>query len=262
MPDENRPKTIIVSGGTYGIGRGIVLDLARRGWNVVAFGLDGKQPGSAADNGIEGTRAALAAEGLEADVIEADVADAGAVADVVEHALSLHGRIDGAVNNAALRPSGTVLDTDEATFDRVVAVNLKGQFLLCKAVIPLMRDAGGGAIVNIGSGAGWGKPGIAAYCASKGGVFALSAALAYDHLQDRVRVNVVVPGPQTASGMVEAMAGDGVSKPVTASGRQTQPQDIANAVAFLLSDEAAQISGTVVDVGAFAHQGGVGQPRV
>jgi len=76
---------------------------------------------------------------------------------------------------------------------------------------------------------------------------------------------VVVPGPQTASGMVEAMASSGNSsgsQPVTASGRQTQPQDIANAVAFLLSDEAAQISGTVVDIGAFAHQGGVGQPRV
>lgn len=259
------PKTVIVSGGTYGIGRGIVLDLARRGWNVVAFGLDGKQPGSAADNGIDGTRGALAAEGLKADVIEADVAQAGAVAGVVEHALSLHGRIDGAVNNAALRPSGTILETDEATFDRVVAVNLKGQFLLCKAVIPHMRDAGGGSIVNIGSGAGWGKPGIAAYCASKGGVFALSTALAYDHLQDRVRVNVVVPGPQTASGMVEAMASSGTSsgpQPVTASGRQTQPRDIANAVAFLLSEEAAQISGTVVDVGAFAHQGGVGQPRL
>ncbi len=263
MPNSD-PRTVIVSGGTYGIGRGIVLDLARRGWNVVAFGLDGKQPGSAADNGIEGTKAALAEEGLKADVIEADVAEAAAVAGVVDHALSLHGRIDGAVNNAALRPSGTVLDTDEATFDRVVAVNLKGQFLLCKAVIPHMRDAGGGSIVNIGSGAGWGKPGIAAYCASKGGVFALSAALAYDHLKDRVRVNVVVPGPQTASGMVEAMAGSGAgsgTQPVTASGRQTQPQDIANAVAFLLSDEAAQISGTVVDVGAFAHQGGVGQPR-
>lgn len=265
MPDETTTKTVIVSGGTYGIGRGIVLDLARRGWNVVAFGLDRKQPGSAADNGVEGTKSALAEEGLKADVIEADVAEAGAVAGVVEHALSLHGRIDGAVNNAALRPSGTILDTDEATFDRVVAVNLKGQFLLCKAVIPLMRDAGGGAIVNIGSGAGWGKPGIAAYCASKGGVFALSTALAYDHLADRVRVNVVVPGPQTASGMVEAMASTGISsgpQPLTATGRQTQPQDIANAVAFLLSDEAAQISGTVVDVGAFAHQGGVGQPRV
>ena len=178
------------------------------------------------------------------------------------HAVSTFGRVDAAVNNAAIRPTGTILETDEATFDRVIAVNLKGQFLVCKAAIAHMKEAGGGAIVNIGSGAGWGKEGLLAYGASKGGVFALSSALAYDHLTDRIRINVVVPGPQTASGMVEIMANQGpLPKVATASGRTNQPRDIANAVAFLLSEEAAQISGTVLDVGAFSHQGGVGQPR-
>jgi NAD(P)-dependent dehydrogenase (short-subunit alcohol dehydrogenase family) len=125
-----------------------------------------------------------------------------------------------------------------------------------------MREAGDGAIVNIGSGAGWGKAGLLAYGASKGGIFALSSALAYDHLEDRIRINVVVPGPQTASGMVEIMEGSGpLPKILTASGRNNQPRDIANAVAFLLSDDAAQISGAVLDVGAFSHQGGIGQPR-
>ena len=256
------PKTAIVSGGTYGIGRGIVLELARRGWNVVGFGLDGRQPGSAAEGGVEGTRRALADAGLSGEVLEADVSSAVDVDRVMEHALSTFGRVHGAVNNAAIRPTGTILDTDEDTFDRVIAVNLKGQFLVCKAAIAHMREAGGGAIVNIGSGAGWGKAGLLAYGASKGGVFALSSALAYDHLEDRIRINVVVPGPQTASGMVEIMEGFGpLPKILTASGRSNQPRDIANAVAFLLSDDAAQISGTVLDVGAFSHQGGVGQPR-
>ena len=101
-----------------------------------------------------------------------------------------------------------------------------------------------------------------AYGASKGGVFALSSALAYDHLSDRIRINVVVPGPQTASGMVEIMAETGpLPKITTASGRTNPPREIANSVAFLRSDEAGQISGTVLDVGAFSHQGGVGQPR-
>jgi NAD(P)-dependent dehydrogenase (short-subunit alcohol dehydrogenase family) len=255
-------KTVIVSGATYGIGRGIVIDLARRGYAVVGFGLDGRQPGSAAANGIQGTKDALEAEGLSADILEADVSKADAVAGVVAHALGKGGVIHGAVNNAAIRPSGSVLDTDEALFDRVVAVNLKGPFLVCRAVIPHMINAGRGAIVNIGSGAGWGKAGIAAYGASKGGVHALSSALAYDHLSDGIRVNVVIPGPQTASGMVEEMA---AAQPLpgvaTASGRKTEPQDVAGAVAYLLSDEAVQISGTIIDVGAFAHQGGVGQPR-
>ena len=262
MPD---PRTVIVAGGTYGIGRGIVLDLARRGWRVFAFGLSARQPGSAAADGVVGTQAALQEAGLEAaetNVLEGDIANAADVARVVEAALSETGRIDALVNVAAIRPTGTILDTDEDSFDRVLAVNLKGPYLTARAVVPHMVAAGGGAIVNLGSGSGWGKANMAAYGASKGGVVALGACMAYDHLADGIRVNTVVPGPQTASGMVEEMAAQGpLPEVVTASGRQTQPQDIANAVAFLLSDEAAQISGTIVDVGAFAHQGGVGQPR-
>ncbi len=255
-------KTVVVSGGTYGIGRGIVVELARRGWNVLGFGLDSRQPGSAAEGGVEDTRRALADAGLAGEILQADVSRATDVERVMEHALSCFGRVHGVVNNAAIRPTGTILETDEAMFDRVIEVNLKGQFLLCKVAIAHMREAGGGAIVNIGSGAGWGKAGLLAYGASKGGVFALSSALAYDHLVDRVRINVVVPGPQTTSGMVEIMEGQGLLPKVeTVSGRGNQPRDIANAVAFLLSDDAEQISGTVLDVGAFSHQGGVGQPR-
>ena len=263
MPSNQDAKTVIVSGATYGIGRGITLDLARRGYRVIGFGLDTRQPGSAAENGIQGTQEALLDEGLEADILEADVASSADVNEVVSHALSFGTGIFGAVSNAAIRPSGSVLETDEDTFDQVVAVNLKGPYLLARAVIPYMIEGGGGAIVNIGSGAGWGKAGIAAYGASKGGMHALASALAYDHLKDGVRVNIVIPGPQTASGMVEEMVLSAGALPgvVTVSGRNTEPQDIANAVAFLLSDEAVQISGTIIDIGAFSNQGGVGQPR-
>jgi NAD(P)-dependent dehydrogenase (short-subunit alcohol dehydrogenase family) len=250
-------RTVIVSGGTYGIGRGITLTLAERGWQVVAFGLEAAQPGSAAQNGIAGTRAALAERGLSAELLEADVANADDVEQVVSSTAQQFGGINAVVNNAAIRPTGSILETDEATFDRTVAVNLKGIFLLSKSALPTMIAAGGGAIVNIGSGAGWGKPGIAAYCASKGGVIALSTAMAYDHLNDGIRVNIVVPGPQTQSGQVEAIAKQRELPPVaTVTGRGNQPQDVANAVAFLLSDEAEQISGTIMDIGCFAHQGG------
>ncbi len=258
MAGGDRPGAVIVTGATYGIGRGIVLDLARRGWPVVGLGLDGRQVGSAAEGGIAGTLDALEAEDLIAEIIEADVSDAAQVAAAVKRAASAHGRVHGLVNNAAIRPTGTILDTDEATFERTLAVNLKGQFLTCRAVIPLMKKAGGGSIVNVGSGAGYGKPGILAYSASKGGVFALSAALAHDHRADGIRVNMVVPGPQTASGMVEEMSAVGDPPPPgTVSGRQTAPRDVANAVAFLLSDEAEQMSGAVIDVGGVAGQAGV-----
>lgn len=259
----NINRTVIISGATYGIGRAILLDLARRGWNVVGFGLDDKQLGSAAQNGISGTKCALAESGLVADLLEADVSDTEQVEQVVEHTVTKFGGVSGLVNNAAIRPVGTIVDTDEELFDRTIAVNLKGQFLLCRAAIPHIRDGGGGSIVNVASGAGWGKPGLLAYSASKGGVFALSAALAYDHLVDRIRVNVVVPGPQTASGMVEEYAGSQTSPSVlTGSGRSTRPSDIANAIGFLLSDDAEQISGSILDVGTFANQGGLGQPRL
>jgi NAD(P)-dependent dehydrogenase (short-subunit alcohol dehydrogenase family) len=250
-------KVAIVTGGTYGIGRAITCELARRGYRVVAVGLDARQIGSEAAGGAAGTREALEREGLSAEILEGDVSAAADVRRVVDHALSRHGRIDTLVNNAAIHPRGTITETSEEVWDRVLAVNLKGMFLCCKAAIPEMARQGGGAIVNLGSASGWGKPNLLAYCASKGGVFGLSAALAHDHLKDRIRVNVVVPG-WTATGMtVAAASGDdpGLRQrgAKTVSGRANIPDDIAKAVAFLVSDDAAQISGTTVTVGCFSQ---------
>jgi NAD(P)-dependent dehydrogenase (short-subunit alcohol dehydrogenase family) len=271
-------RVAIVTGGTFGIGAAISVDLARRGWRVVAFGLDAPQLSSVAQDGSRTLRTELRAQGLEADVMEADVSKATDVQRIVDHAMGRYARIDALVNNAAIGPLGGVLQTAEDVWDRVIDVNLKGAYLCCKAALPHMIARGGGAIVNVGSGAGWGKPNMAAYSASKGGLLALGMALAYDHFQDRIRVNTVVPG---GGGIVTGMSlgrlgGDptrldptrldptrldptrlAARKPAgTVAGRSTTPQDVANAVAFLLSDEAAVISGTVLDVGCFAHQGG------
>ena len=258
----NPPRVVIVTGGTFGIGRAITLGLAARKHAVVAFGLEAPQVSSTAASAIPELAAELAARGLRADLLEADVSQASDVARVVETTLDRHGRIDALVNNAAIGPLGTVLDTDEDLFDRILAVNLKGPYLCSRAVLPHMIRAGGGAIVNIGSGAGWGKPNMAAYSASKGGVFALGAAMAYDFLHHRIRVNTVVPGGGgIVTGMSLGRAGGDASRfgrgaPGTAAGRPANGEDIANAVAFLLSPEAEAISGTIVDVGCFAHQGG------
>ncbi len=249
-------KVAIVTGGTYGIGRGITLRLAGEGHRVVAFGLDARQIGSGAQNGRDGTKSELKRLGLNADLLEADVSNEDDVGRVVEFALGKHGRVDALVNNAAIHPSGTILETTREIWDQVIAVNLTGPFLCTKAVLPHMIEQGGGAIVNIASRASWGQPNLLAYSASKGGVLGFSFALGYDHVHDHIRVNAVVPAG-VVTGMNEGQAArmeqaarDGVA------GRNVLPADIAGMVAFLLSDAAETITGGVFNVGGFAWQGG------
>lgn len=260
-------KIVIVTGGTFGIGRQITLGLAARGHKVVAFGLEGRQVSSTAEAAIPGLRDELAHRGLQAHLLEADVSQSSDVQRVVSFALEHYGRIDGLVNNAAIGPLGTVLDTDEALFDRIVSVNLKGPYLTSRAVLPHMLRRGSGSIVNIGSGAGWGKPNMAVYSATKGALVALGAATAYDFIHRGIKVNTVIPG---GGGIVSGMSlgrvdGDtgkfGIGAPGTAAGRPATGDDIANVVAFLLSPDAETISGAVIDVGCFAHQGGPVPPK-
>jgi len=258
---------IIVTGGTFGLGQSITVDLARRGHQVVAFGLAQPQVSSTAQ-GMDSLLGELKQAGCTAEVLEADVSSAADVQRIVDHAQSRYGAIHGLVNNAAIGPLGTVLNTDEATFGRIFDVNVKGTYLMSRAALPHMIRAGGGSIINIGSGAGYGKANMAAYSASKGAIVALSMAMAYDHFHDRVRVNVAIPGGGgIVSGMSVGRTGGNTDafrrKPVpgTAAGRPATGYDLANAVAFLLSDEAATISGTVIDVGCFSHQGGPIPPK-
>lgn len=259
---------VIVTGGTFGIGRSITLTLASRGHNVVAFGLDSPQISSTAANSIPGLREELKNMGSDSHVLEADVSKSDQVNKVVEFTLNSFSRIDALVNNAAIGPLGTILDTPEDVWDQVISVNLKGPYLTCKAVLPHMIARGGGSIVNIGSGAGWGKPNMFAYSTSKGGIFSFSAALAYDFLHDKIRVNTVVPGGGgIVTGISLGRVGGDVEKvrrngPGTAAGRHATGDDIAKSVAFLLSKDAETLSGTVIDVGCFSHQGGpVPAPR-
>lgn len=228
----------LVTGGAGGIGAGIVEVLRAEGHLVTVV-----------------------------DLPEHDVTVAADVERVVADTLAEHGRIDGLVNNAAIGPLGTILDTDEATWDRIVDVNLKGPYLMSRAVLPSMIAAGGGAIVNVGSGAGHGKPNMAVYAASKGGLFALSASMAYDHFHNRIRVNSVVPGgggiPSGISlGRFGGSADEYAKLPHAGSvaGRPVEPADVGAAVAYLLSDAAVAVTGTVIDVGAMANQGGPLKP--
>ncbi len=256
VPDQ--PGVVVVSGGTYGIGRAITVTLARRGFRVVAFALDARQIGSAAENGRAGTLSELRAAGCSADVLECDVSVESDVKRVIAFALERYGRVDGLINNAALHPRGNALTTALDVWEKVLAVNLTGAFICAKTVLPHMISAGGGSIVNIGSGSGWGRANLLAYCASKGGLYALTMALAYDHMIDRVSVNMVIPGGTMTGATAPGYSLPGFEEVArrTVTGEPTQPADIANAVAFLLSPEARQITGSVIDVGCFSHQGG------
>jgi len=265
QPEQvNEMPVTIVTGGTFGLGKAITLLLAQRGHSVVAFGLRKAQVSSTAQ-GFEELEAEIAHLGLSDRVLlrEADVSNPEDVARVTEETLRRFGRIDGLVNNAAIGPLGTVLDTDPMLFDSIFAVNVRGTYLTSRAVIPHMASQRGGSIVNIGSGAGYGKPNMAAYASSKGAIVALTMAMAYDHFHDHIRVNVAIPGGGgIVSGMSVGRVGGDVdvfkSRKVagTVAGRTATGEDLARAVAFLLSDDATTISGTVVDVGCFAHQGG------
>lgn len=247
----SRP-VVIVTGGHAGLGAAISRDLVGRGWCVFSFGIE-----QTADPELARLIADSGGQVIAGDLRSGAQVDA-AVAQVAEQA----GRIDSLVNNAAFGPLGTVVDTPEEVWEQIMSVNVGGAYRMARAVIPVMRAQGGGAIVNVGSGAGWGKPNMAAYAASKGALHALSTAMAYDHFHDHIRVNTVIPGGGgIESGMsLGRVGGDrsrlGAGTPGSVAGRPVNGADLAAAVAFLLSDEASTISGTVLDVGCFAQQGG------
>lgn len=248
-------KVAIVTGGTYGIGLAITLRLAEAGWRVVAFGLDARQPGSSAEGGSALTAAELRRRGLVADVLEGDVSDPAHVERIVDFAVDRYGRVDGLVNNAGVHIYGDIRETTKATWDKTLAVNLTGIFLATKSVVPLMVQAGSGAIVNMGSASGWGRPNLLAYSASKGGVFGISSALAHDLRPEGIRVNVVVPGGWVSTGMTNSDSKP-PSVPGPVAGRPVVGEDIAHAVNFLLSEEAEQITGAILNVGGSIMQAG------
>ncbi len=240
-------KVAIVSGGTYGIGRAITLMLARQGCTVVAFGIDKTESAE--------TRQQLHDIGASGEVLEGDVSSRVDVNHIVDITLQNYGRVDVLCNNAGIRTTGTLLDTDEELWDRTFAVNIKGMYLLTRAVLPTMIAQKGGVIINMASGSGYGGIGRIAYCSSKGAVLAFTRSLAADHIKDHVRVNAVIPG-FTLSGMTQSMPTDRLAAQAAknVSGRLILPEDVARVVCFLASGETTTISGAIWDVGGIQGQ--------
>ena len=236
-------KTAVVTGGSRGIGRAICLELAGRGANIV-FSYAGNTTAA------EDTLAQLQALGVQARAVQGDVANAQAVKALVDTAVKELGSLDILVNNAGITRDGLAMTLKEEDFDKVVDTNLKGAFLCIKAAARPMMRARYGRIVSLTSVVALrGNPGQVNYCASKAGLIGMTKSLARELGSRGITVNAVAPGyidTDMTAGMPDT-AKEAMLAAIPLS-RPGQPGDVARAVAFLASDEAAYITGQVLQV--------------
>ena len=244
-------KVALITGAGSGIGRESALLFAREGASVVVADV-------VAEAGRE-TVSAIEANGGRAVFVRSDVSRAADVRAMIEAAEESYERLDVLFNNAGIFPAadGSVLETDEATWDLVMSVNLKGVFLGCKYGIPALLRSGGGSIVNTASFValmGAATPQIA-YTASKGGVLSMTREIAVEFARRGIRANAICPGPVETPLLAELF-----SDPARRArrmvhippGRLARPEEIARAALFLASDESSYINGT-----AFTVDGGI-----
>jgi len=237
-------KVAIVTGAASGLGRAVARRLASEGANVACIDLNGPGAEETA-GGLDGKAVALAC----------DISDEASVASTVDAAVSALGAPDVVCNVAGLGKLQHTLDTSLADWQRMINVNLTGTFLMCRATLPHVLETGGN-IVNVASTSGMrGQPFSAAYCASKGGVILLSQSLAIEYRERGIRINVVSPGGMDTPllhefGLPEGVTTRQIARMMTPMGF-ADAEDVANAVAFVASDEARFMTGsvTVVDGG-------------
>ncbi len=236
-------KTALITGGGGGIGRASALAFAREGARVVV--VDAR-----ADAGQETVRLVEKAGGAAA-ITAADVTSAKSVADMIAFAEKRFGALHVLFNNAGIFPDedGSVVDTADDVFDRVIAVNLKGVFLGCKHGIPALLRAGGGAVINTASFVAVMGSATAqcAYTASKGAVLALTREIAVEFARRKIRANALCPGPVNTPLLASLLADTAARARRMVHippGRLAEAEEVANAALFLASDEASFVNGT------------------
>jgi NAD(P)-dependent dehydrogenase (short-subunit alcohol dehydrogenase family) len=242
---ELKDQIAIVTGAGRGIGEAIAMTFAREGAHVVVADINLDDAGKVSQKIISMGRRSIP--------VKADVSSRSQVESMVNEAVKEFGTIDILVNNAGIGGSSRLVkDMPEESWDQVMAINLKGVFLCCRAVVPIMIEKGRGKIVNIASLAARRMSflGGADYTASKYGVLGLSHHLAYELAVNRINVNVVCPGA-TLTKLTDEKAPQEVKEKVAENvplGRWCTPQDQADAVFFLVSERAKMITGHVIDV--------------
>ncbi|MGE5249722.1 MAG: SDR family NAD(P)-dependent oxidoreductase [Bacteroidota bacterium] len=247
-------RTVLITGAGGGIGRACLQHFAEKGWRVI---------------GVDRSRASeiggFPKEGL---FIQADISHPDTAHEIFEQARSFHPTLDVLVNNAAVQVAKPLVETSVEEWDAVMASNLRSVFLFVKLAHPLLKAAGGGAIVNVSSvHAVQTSANIAAYAASKGGLLALTRAMAIEFAPDNIRVNAILPGavdtPMLRAGLGRGHVGQGDMQERldnlarrTVNGRIGQPSEIAHAIYFLADSEQSSFmtgQALVVDGGATAR---------
>jgi NAD(P)-dependent dehydrogenase (short-subunit alcohol dehydrogenase family) len=243
-------KIALVTGASKGIGKGIAIELARRGCDVALNYCSDRA-------GAETAAAEIRALGRRAIVAQADVAVAADCARLFGETLDAFARLDILVNNAGTQVWKPLVDLEEAEWDRVIATNLKGCFLCTQLAARHMKGNGGGRIVNIGSGCNKTPfPNLAAYTASKGGIEMFTKVAAMELGAYGITVNCVAPGAiEIERTRREATDYAGTWAPLTPLGRIGQPLDVARAVAFFAGEAGDFVTGQTlwVDGGLFTH---------
>jgi NAD(P)-dependent dehydrogenase (short-subunit alcohol dehydrogenase family) len=244
IPTKLKDRVALVTGGASGIARATAQRFAREGASVMVA--DGSLPGS------RETVQQIQDQGGHASFTQVDVSQAGQVNRMVEETLEEYGHLDILFNGAGILFYGTVLDTGEEAWNRMLSINLNGTYLCCRAVIPHMVRQGRGSIINISStvGAHDACAQAVAYVTSKAGVSMMSRAMAIDHARQGVRINVICPGPTDTPMLRQAMTSEQLRAfaQTFPMGRLAQPDEIASAAAFLASDDASFVTGAVLFV--------------
>ena len=237
-----KDKVAIVTGAANGIGRAVAETFAREGARVVLADLK--------EEDVERAAAAIREKGGEAHGFACNVADRGQVERLMAETVKRCGRIDIVVNNAGITDDAQLVKMTEEQWDRVIAVNLKGVFLVGQAAARIMKEQGSGVILNASSVVGlYGNFGQTNYAAAKWGINGMTKTWAKELGKYGIRVNAVAPG-MIATAMTEKMPGRilEMMKQKAVLGRLGTPQEVANAYLFLASDEAGFITGAILSV--------------
>lgn len=235
-------RVAIVTGGSRGIGRAIAEGLAAAGASVV--------PASRTQADVETVAERIREDGGEAHAATVDVADRDSVDALVEETVDTYGGVDVVVNNAATNPVfGPLMDTDEQVFDKIMGVNVQGPLELCKRAVPVMRERGGGSVINISSIGGLHPESmLGLYSVSKGALISLTKVMAKEWGEDGIRVNAICPGlirtkfSEALWSNEELVAENLKQQPIKRLG---EPDDMAGLACFLASDAAAYCTGSV-----------------
>jgi NAD(P)-dependent dehydrogenase (short-subunit alcohol dehydrogenase family) len=243
-------KVIIVSGGTKGVGRGVVEECAMEGANVVIGGRDEE----AADEIIAQIKAK---GGVPPYFVKTEVTRVEGCKKLVDDTVAKFGRINGYVNYAGILPEGYITDTEEALYDKVMELNVKAAFFCAKYVIQQMKKNGGGSLVFVGSAHGYGgEKDRAAYAVSKGALLTLSRHIAKNYATEQIRSNYIIMGwvatpgelafRETQNRDMQWLETEGVK--YIPMGRMMTVEDHAPGIVYLLSDRASAVTGTELNI--------------